>query len=904
MAGGSTELASAYLALIPSLKGSAKQIEAQLSGINVSSVGSSMGNTLGSKIASGLTSAAAVGVKAIGAIGGAVVSLAAVGGINRALKIDQATMMFENMGISVEEALASCNEAVTGTAYGLDAAAQVAASLAASGVSMGDTMTDSLKAVAGMAAMSGRSMEDVGVIFGKVAAQGKLQGDELTQFAESGINATAALADYLGVTQAEVRELVSQGVIDFQTFSDAMTAAFGEAAQGANETFTGAMANVQAALSRLGAKFATPALENVRKVFVALIPAINAISAQMDPLVDKFTTFTNQVSLGAVAGIEAFTETLKNTGDPLLAVKFGIEEAFDGTAIGTMIGKINGICSLLRSGVDPMVVFTTYTKELGDYVGGYLSPVIERFNSAMESTTAKAGAFAGVFATAFAVLNGPIAKVAAGLAAIAPWILKVKDLFIVFGAYVAQCGGGLLGVTRVLAAIAGPVGIAVAAISTLVAGFATLFTTNQSFRDSVTGIVQQIGQSLAPALLLIQQTVTNLANALMPLVTSIINMILPVIGQIVIVILQVVSALTPLITSILAVLLPILTTLIERISQVAAIVLTAIVPVVSEVLRLVQEAMPSIVSLVTTGMDAILAVVQIVWPIVQAVIDAAMTNIQNIMAIVTALIQGDWEGAWDGISKFFSDAWAGIRRVLSTALEAVKGVIDVALAWIKSLWNSCWSSVSSFLSQKWNEIVASVSAKGEEVISFFRNLPSRILSALGNLGSLLYNAGSQIMSGLLSGIKKKVQSVYSFVSGIGATIASLKGPKEYDLQLLVPNGGWIMQSLSKGLENGMSGVRKTLGVITDDISESIQPDLSHLGSGQMSFATSSYGSTYRGGGHADFELMVSAFKAALEDAHIKAEAYMDGRSLSSGVAPYLDQVNGSRQLAANRGVAL
>jgi len=34
---------------------------------------------------------------------------------------------------------------------------------------------------------------------------------------------------------------------------------------------------------------------------------------------------------------------------------------------------------------------------------------------------------------------------------------------------------------------------------------------------------------------------------------------------------------------------------------------------------------------------------------------------------------------------------------------------------------------------------------------------------------------------------------------MGSWIASHKGPKEYDLKLLVPNGGWIMQGLMNGL---------------------------------------------------------------------------------------------------------
>ena len=81
-----------------------------------------------------------------------------------------------------------------------------------------------------------------------------------------------------------------------------------------------------------------------------------------------------------------------------------------------------------------------------------------------------------------------------------------------------------------------------------------------------------------------------------------------------------------------------------------------------------------------------------------------------------------------------------------------------------------------------------------------KDIPNKIVSALGDLGSLLYDAGSQIISGLLAGLKGKFNEVKDWVGGVGTWIADHKGPKAYDLQLLVPNGSWIMQGLSEGLE--------------------------------------------------------------------------------------------------------
>src|SRR5699024_9652759 len=101
------------------------------------------------------------------------------GGKKRALNIEQAKFQFEGLGMDVEKTMASANEAVLGTAFGLDEAAVVAAQFGASGMRAGKDMTDALRGISGVAAMTGSSYSDVGNIFTKVAGQGRLMGDDL-----------------------------------------------------------------------------------------------------------------------------------------------------------------------------------------------------------------------------------------------------------------------------------------------------------------------------------------------------------------------------------------------------------------------------------------------------------------------------------------------------------------------------------------------------------------------------------------------------------------------------------------------------------------------------------------------------------------------------------------------------
>lgn len=309
-----TEVASGYLVLYPRIDGLSKSISSALGDSSITQATQKSSKGIASTIGGAFKTVGKIGIGAIAGVGAAIGGIAAQGGISRALKIEQAQFKFKQLGMDVQKTMASCNEAVKGTAYGLDAAASAASMLGASGVASGEEMTRSLKAIAGTAAMTGSSYEDIGIIFSKIAAKGKVQGDELLQLSERGINATAILAKALGKTQAEVKDMVHDGEIDFKTFSDAMYASLGQAAFGANEMFTGAMSNVRAALSRIGAKFATPGLEALRKVFVALIPAIDGVSKALDPAVDGFTNFVNAASDKAVSVIGKFNSELEETG--------------------------------------------------------------------------------------------------------------------------------------------------------------------------------------------------------------------------------------------------------------------------------------------------------------------------------------------------------------------------------------------------------------------------------------------------------------------------------------------------------------------------------------------------------------------------------------------------------------
>jgi tape measure domain-containing protein len=267
------------------------------------------------------------------------------GGKRRAENLENAHFQLQGLlkdEEKVSEIMNDVSKSVDGTAYGLDAAAKVASQLAASNVKAGDQMFTALRGIAGVAAMTNSSYEDIGRIFTQVAGQGRLMGDQLLQLSGRGMNAAATLAEEFGLTEAAVRDMVSKGQISFDMFSQAMDSAFGEHAKKANETMTGALSNVKSALGRIGALFYSPLIEQNG----ALVQLFNALRVKTNELKDALAPTISKIVDIAIKAINWATSIINKIDFSSIASKIlkpftAVKQTFDD--IGTKVQSTSKI---------------------------------------------------------------------------------------------------------------------------------------------------------------------------------------------------------------------------------------------------------------------------------------------------------------------------------------------------------------------------------------------------------------------------------------------------------------------------------------------------------------------------------------------------------------------------------
>jgi len=211
---------------------------------------------------------------------------AAIGGaIAQAAKFEDIGVQFEVLTGNVEVAngaLKELQDFSAGTPFQFASIANAGKQLLGFGFEV-DELNTKLTEIGNVAAASGKSIDEISLIFGQVAAAGKLTGERLLQFQERAIPIGPAIAKTLGVAETAVKDLVTKGVVDFATFEKAFASLSEEggfAFEGLiklSKTFNGALSTLGDVFALLGDKIGQFFLPTAKQVIIVLTNILNVI---------------------------------------------------------------------------------------------------------------------------------------------------------------------------------------------------------------------------------------------------------------------------------------------------------------------------------------------------------------------------------------------------------------------------------------------------------------------------------------------------------------------------------------------------------------------------------------------------------------------------------------------------
>lgn len=186
-----------------------------------------VGDKAGEKFAEGFDKAITTGanVALAGIAAAASAAFVLKGASKAAAEVEQISVRLKTLTGSAEATavvMKDLKEFAAETPFQLSDIANASSKLIAFGTSAAN-VKDVVKEIGEVAAGTGSDMGELALIYGQVGAAGKLTGERLLQLQERSVPIGPALAKSMGVAEASIKDLVSQGKITTDVFNKAFS---------------------------------------------------------------------------------------------------------------------------------------------------------------------------------------------------------------------------------------------------------------------------------------------------------------------------------------------------------------------------------------------------------------------------------------------------------------------------------------------------------------------------------------------------------------------------------------------------------------------------------------------------------------------------------------------------------
>ena len=608
----------------------------------------------------------------------------------------------------------------------------------------------------------------------------------------------------------------------------------------------------------------------IQSALSGLMPVLSGVFEEIRTrFQDMLSALSNADFSGVFAGLQGFAENVKS-------LVSGIDLSGLYEILQTAAGKVQTLYTFFQT------VFSGLNIPVAAFITGFTAILINGSGPL------------GTFASKVLAVGTSLTR---DIGSIVPKILPaLTNLFTQFqtgGGVIGLLKGGLSGLGSAFAGLFSPVSLIVGAIALLAAGFATLMATNESFRNTVISLGQNILAALSPAFQMISQTVSQIIATILPVLISLFNQILPIIGQIVIVVMQVAAALAPMIAQLVSTLLPVITNIITVLSNVASAVMPAIIAILNVVMSVIQTLTPII-------MDVLSVVVSVVSGIISAV-NPIISFIGSVISAVMATISP--------IVTFIADIIATVIQVIGTIIGTVTGIFSTVFSIISGV----FSNISNFISTVINAVSTVISTLTGVVGSVFNSIYSVVSSVMGNVRSFI--------TGVFNGIKSAWNGLTSFVSGVFSGIASAVNQLVSQVKGFV-NGVISGINAAVGLINMIPGV--SIGYIpylargTDDwqggfarMNEGGRGELTYLPNGtqviphdiSVKYAKEAARINHNSadGAVIDYDRLINGIAAAMSGVKVESSMNVGGRTLAKVIAPLINDRMGVLNTRAEMG---
>lgn len=473
------------------------------------------------------------------------------------------------------------------------------------------------------------------------------------------------------------------------------------------------------------------AMKITKLALTAIFAEGTAARKALEPLTRGLEQATEAGSKAAARGIQPLADALRRVAQPVVTrFMVGIGEAANrvqkdflkwgasADGLKTMKGILEPIsASLKRLAPDISEAGIAFLRMLGRIMGvstaageagltGILDKLTDKFNS-IDAESVQGG---------FDKLARTWDQVTAAGRKVAEWIGIVKDAY---KTYTTEFIAVADAVSVAAIAFGGPVVAAIAAVGLIIRHFDDLKAAWAGVSEALSGGNGPLGEMMAHFQSAADEVLPHLKDAF----NQIKETVLPLLQELAD---KVTNDLGPAFAEFIDAAAPVVSWLVDVLGPVVA------------------ETFANVVRLIMGAVDVII----------------------GIFKVLTGVLTGDWEKAWEGIKQIASGIGKMLGAIIRQAVNVIKGAWNLIIGILKGIMKRAVDGVVSAAKGIGKGVARAVSGAWGAIKSALSTLKNKIVDKFSDAGNWLKGAGGRIVGGLMDGLRAAGSGILSVIRAL------------------------------------------------------------------------------------------------------------------------------------------
>lgn len=511
--------------------------------------------------------------------------------------------------------------------------------------------------------------------------------------------------------------------------------------------------------------------------------SLNDILGDLNTSMDGMTSAEKQNIISSIfnkTDLAAVNSLLSNTGDSWDNLQQSITES-GGAAqqmADTQLDNLSGQITILKSALEGLAIsfgeilmpkIRAAAKKIQEFVDK-----LNGMNDEQKETVVKIAAVVaaiGPMLILFGKVTSTVGTAMKGFSGLTKGIAKL-------GVKIAGSSGSITGLGSALGAVAGPVLAVVAVIGTLAAAFATLWKTNDEFRENIIGTWNQI-----------KETVSGFCQGIVDRLNSL--------GFEFESITEVLSAVWQGFCELLA---PVFEGVFNHIANTLSTVLDVILGIVDVFISVFQGDWSG-------AWEAVKGIFTTMWEGLVSWFENILNTLKGVADVLLGWFGTSWDEVWNSVSTTFTNIWNGITTFFSEAWETIKNVVSVGIQFIGSLLEAAWDIITLPFQLIWENC-------GETITSIWETIKTTVGNAI--------KAVSSTLSSVMNAIQKTISTIWTAISTkISTVVNSIKTTVSTVFNAIKTTATTIWTGIKTSISTVVDGVKTKVTTVFNSVKSTL-----------------------------------------------------------------------------------